>query len=420
MKLWDPYADFKTEILPNGLRLCSAHWPRSWQRLEFVIHAGAREDPLGQLGLAHFLEHCVSENIPGWTHQEAEQFFESCGGRVDFGATCYDDTTYGFKLPAETVSLLSGLKIFGTMLLNAKIKKRVDEERLVIVREFHRKYTLPILYEWQLLEKRRIFGDHRLGTFVTAMDRPESLVNIKALNLQDFYDQYYVPANITVISLGGIGQDEIIDLLKLTPLGSDSRDGKRHSGFQSFDPGKTLPGVERRSMSQAFFKEKADVGTYATSVALPGGRRLLPGLLVLTEMLDELLFEAIRTKFNASYAFDSQYSNYHDAILLAIGGQVSPALVEKVGELVDDQILFAGQNQALFRRKRDSLVRTKYLTDVDGKEVVGAVSNSLSLFDQVISLAEMIEELERLTYDDVLNLLASLDRERRVTTLVSP
>lgn len=87
--MYDPYADFKKTVLPNGLEVHSQFWERPWIGVEIVVHSGAREDPVEMPGLAHFVEHAVSKNIPNWEYDQSKEFFETCGGGAGFGSTNY-------------------------------------------------------------------------------------------------------------------------------------------------------------------------------------------------------------------------------------------------------------------------------------------------------------------------------------------
>ena len=60
--MWDPYSEFRTATLPNGLTVHAAHWPgRPWESVGVLIHSGAEQDPFGLEGLSHFVEHLVSK-----------------------------------------------------------------------------------------------------------------------------------------------------------------------------------------------------------------------------------------------------------------------------------------------------------------------------------------------------------------------
>ena len=138
--MWDPYAEFQTATLSNGLSVYAAHWPRrSWQAMGFLVHSGAEHDPEGLEGLSHFVEHVVSENASIPT-REIFAFFEGHGGAVNLGITGHPSTQYCFFAPADKAILATAFSIFGHMLLSAKLEKCIERERQVIIGEFHRKY----------------------------------------------------------------------------------------------------------------------------------------------------------------------------------------------------------------------------------------------------------------------------------------
>src|SRR5690606_14210003 len=111
--VWDPYAEFKKITLANGLDIYAAHWPgRAWQGAAIMIHSGARQDPEGKAGLAHFVEHIVNQN-GGMSGEEVQDFFADHGGYVNLGATGFLDTHYGFFAPANTSVLAQSFEIFG-------------------------------------------------------------------------------------------------------------------------------------------------------------------------------------------------------------------------------------------------------------------------------------------------------------------
>src|SRR5579884_1932330 len=114
----DLYADFHSEQLANGLSVYFKEWPSaSWFYAGIVIHAGAREDPVGRSGLAHPVEHVIGENVSSLTFSELERVFKILGGYAWFGTTCYYSTEYKFHLPNEEKSISKALDLFGQMLL---------------------------------------------------------------------------------------------------------------------------------------------------------------------------------------------------------------------------------------------------------------------------------------------------------------
>ena len=140
--MWDPYSEFESATLPNGLQVHAAHWEkRPWQAVGFVIHSGAEQDPVGLEGLIHFVEHLVSKNTPT-SLKDMEMFFNDCGGSANFGMTGYGDSKYRFFVPADRAVITRAFDMFGQMLLQGRLERFVERERQVIIGEFHRRYPV--------------------------------------------------------------------------------------------------------------------------------------------------------------------------------------------------------------------------------------------------------------------------------------
>lgn len=128
--MWDPCAELQKFQLPNGLTVYLGTWDRPWLRATVMVHSGAREDPDGKEGTAHFLEHLPIENVRPWTYKTARHYFQEFGGSAAFGTTYYDATSYDFAVPLENDNLERALNLFGHMMIDCKIEHRVERERL--------------------------------------------------------------------------------------------------------------------------------------------------------------------------------------------------------------------------------------------------------------------------------------------------
>ena len=147
--MWDPYAEFESAVLPNGLTVYASHWPdRPWETISFLVHTGASSDPVGLEGVAHFVEHMVSKNtvVP---YDDIRSFFEVCGGYASLGTTGYPYTTYEFFVPTDATILSQALNIFGNMLFQAMLEQFLERERSVITGEFRQSYPAQLPLDLQ-------------------------------------------------------------------------------------------------------------------------------------------------------------------------------------------------------------------------------------------------------------------------------
>ena len=221
--LYDPYAEFGSRRLPNGLSVHAAHWPdRPWEAVGFLIHSGAEQDPAGLEGLAHLTEHLVSQNA-GRTKNEIRSFFEGCGGTVGLGRTSYARTEFNFFAPADKGLLAEAFAIFGRMLVTAELTRSVEEEKQIVTGEFNRHYPNRIGLELDWRERAALYGDCWLGRFVRPLGAPVSIERIAQSDLRSFYDGHYAPANMSVVAVGGMTPDEIAELIAQSPFAGNKR-----------------------------------------------------------------------------------------------------------------------------------------------------------------------------------------------------
>ena len=181
--MWDPYAEFESTILPNGLTIYATHWQgRPWQAMGFVIHSGAEQDPIGLEGLAHFTEHAVTNNA-NISFTAINEFFNDQGGKVRLGTTGFAFTKWDFFLPLDKKLLSKTFSIFGHMLLMEKIEKFIERERQIIIGEFDRSFTTKVALDLAWKRQKALFTGTFLERFVNPVGTPES---IKRINQNEF------------------------------------------------------------------------------------------------------------------------------------------------------------------------------------------------------------------------------------------
>ncbi len=221
--MWDPYSEFQTTVLPNGLTLHEANWPgRPWEIVRFLVHSGAEHDPENLVGVAHFVEHMVSENS-NTPKKEMEDFFNNLGGSIDLGVTSYPYTGYGFFTPTDRGVIKKAFSMFGYMLLSAKLKNFMERERRIITDEFYEQYPFKFNFDFEKRERRALYAGNWLEKTIPVLGNPDVIKIITQEDLQSYYDEYYTPANISVIAVGGMPPQELGELLVASPLATNKK-----------------------------------------------------------------------------------------------------------------------------------------------------------------------------------------------------
>lgn len=417
--MWDPYAEFQSATLPNGLTIHAAHWPgRPWEAMGFLVHSGAEHDPVEREGLAHFVEHLVSENanVP---KKEIGSFFEDCGGMVNLGTTGYPYTHYQFFVPTDTAVLARAFSIFGHMLLSAKLEKFVERERQVIIGEFRRHYPIQFKLALEIRKHRALYGDCWLQRFVRPLGNPESVGRITQSELQLYYDTHYTPANMSVVGVGGLQLSELVDLLSES-IFAMTKKGER-TPLPTPATGVTPPSETRHVFEVSkHFNFPIEVGSYQSVAKIPGN---INGqvIRIMKRMLDKLLFEEVRERRAWAYAINSALYNFRHFYEFSITcGALALQGIDDIEEIIEVCIASMADREDLFERVKRCTLASNFVVDPTGKGICDGALDDLADEQRIISLAESGNDLERVTMEDVRNVLQWLRPERRWTLITKP
>ncbi|MDY7027394.1 MAG: pitrilysin family protein, partial [Spirochaetota bacterium] len=207
----DPRVDYG--ILDNGLTYYVRRntTPENRVQLRLVVDAGSVLEREDQLGLAHFVEHMAFNGTVNYEKNTIIDYLEKSG--MSFGPdinayTSFDQTVYKLDLPTDDPeTVLRGLDILKEWAFNIAFDpEEVDKERQVIIEEWRsgrsadsrlRDEYLPVLLRGSRYAERLPIGSMDVIRRTTAAD------------LKEFYDSWYLPANMAVIVVGDIDPEKI-------------------------------------------------------------------------------------------------------------------------------------------------------------------------------------------------------------------
>lgn len=416
--MYDPYAEFAKHVLSNGLEVHSVFWARPWIGVEVLVHSGGRDDPVAMPGLAHFVEHLVSQNIPNREFDPVKEFFEICGGRAEFGNTYYLSTRYQFFVPADLATFREALNIFGSMLLAARIEKEVERERKVIIREFNQRYPFLEKLGWDMGIRRELFRGHRLETYNRPLGRPEGFLATTEADLQAFYDQYYVPANMSLVVIGGLSANEIIAELERSAFGT------KKLGVRTPIPRPLhhfpIPTERGQTVKLSnYVSFKVDQTEYKANWAFPAhfpnqARR------VFNQILCKILFDEIREKRGLAYSIGTNYTGFQDVYEYEIAGRISPEATPYIDELVRKYIGMVPTRQDLFERILQSTKQRCLMIDLAGQGLAGHCAGDLASEHRIITMQEVWKDLHKVTHEQMAEAASYLSPDRQYTFITCP
>jgi predicted Zn-dependent peptidase len=415
VKLFDPYANFETAILPNGLSIHALHYPQcSTQALGFMVHSGAKEDPIGMEGLSHFTEHLVSCNC-SLSLDELKNVFDSWGGNYALGNTKYFSTDYRLFVPAEKKILAQAFDLFGQMLITAKLRRGIKRERQVILEEIARKITEKNLKR-QLQINRDFYGNFWRSRFYSPFGSIDFVKSAKQADLQMNYDRHYTPANISIVSVGHLNVDQLAKLLVNSPFGND----KAGTRTPLEKPLLTIsPSIGRyQCYTHEEFGRTSDTVCYFNRFKLPGNISYR-ALMIFKSMLEHLLFKELREKRSLTYDVNIHYEWLSQLHYLQIFLESRDATAtEEINLTIDRSIASLTGRTDLFERFKDRRIKNLKMNDPSNRGIADEAMDDLRSFQRIVSIKEIIEQYRRVNMNDINKLIGWLTPEMKTTLVI--
>ncbi|WP_417317028.1 M16 family metallopeptidase [Emcibacter sp.] len=184
-------------------------------------HVGAADDPKGQSGLAHFLEHMMFKRTEKLAEGEYSRIVARNGGRQN-AFTSADYTGYYQTVAVDRLPLMMELEADRMVGLVLDEQDIVSERDVVLEERSMRIDSQPM----SLLREQMAAAQYSIHPYgIPIIGWRRELEKLSLENVRNFYDKYYNPANAVLVVAGDVTTDQIRDLaekyygpLKGTPL----------------------------------------------------------------------------------------------------------------------------------------------------------------------------------------------------------
>lgn len=400
-KLWDPYADFQKSVLPNGLSVHHNFLDRPFLKVGFVIHSGSFADPIGREGLAHFVEHMLSKNIKDVSCDDAEFFFEKLGGDCMLGETSELSTRYWFNIPADPEVLKKSLDIFGDMILGGSFEEYLERERGVVLCEFREYFPISMMYDLcQIHKQQMLYAGMDISHHKGTLGNEQSINSITKDDLEQFHAVNYVPANISVVVVGGMQSEEFLEVLSGSMF-SAKLSGERRSLPQiCLNIIKPVESISNLRISDIIKDTAINMAFYSSFFASSGDANMNM-LRIFRRMLQHILDAEVRQKFGSTYSVKVEIKDYVQVREFYIGSKVNPNLIENMPEIVEQGLMKFKKEVDLFDTIKE-INRCQYtLLDISGRSLLQNAIDDLGTYHRIISVREEIDLTEKVEFGEV-------------------
>lgn len=205
-----PYEKYK---LSNGLEvILFQNNTLPFTAVNFWYKAGSANEVKGKTGLAHLFEHMMfqgSKNVPKEMHFK---YIQEAGGTLN-ASTSFDRTNYFEKLPSNDLELALWLESDRMgYFLEALDQVKLDNQKSVVLNERLERYdNQPYGLAWEKLITNLYPENHPYSWSTIGYYK-----DIESYTLDDvrsFFQQYYSPANATIVIAGNFEFDKTKSLL---------------------------------------------------------------------------------------------------------------------------------------------------------------------------------------------------------------
>ncbi len=178
--------------------------------INVTVNVGSRHEGYGESGMAHLLEHMLFKGTDKFP--DTPKWLKDRGVLNMNGTTWFDRTNYYETLPSSDDNLEFAIEMEADRLVNSWIRgEDLASEMTVVRNEFERGENSP-----QRILMQRImstgFDWHNYGK--STIGNRSDIERVPVDRLQDFYQKYYQPDNITVVLAGKFETEKALKLVQ--------------------------------------------------------------------------------------------------------------------------------------------------------------------------------------------------------------
>jgi predicted Zn-dependent peptidase len=387
--------EFHTFTLPNGLRVIHKEVPRSASHIALVVNAGSRDELSGELGVAHFIEHCLFKGTKKRKTFHILNRLERVGGDLNAYTTKEETWISASFLERD---LDRAIELVSDITFNSTFpEKEIAKEQEVILDEIASVLDNPSDVIFDEFEER-LFGKHPLGR--TILGTQDSVNNLGKLQINSFVERYYCPDQMVFASVGS------------TPIAKFKKMCEKYLG-QEIGKLSQLNRLVPKAIST--FDERVEQDTHQVHHLL-GGITVgadHPDKLPLTLLANYLggpamncrLSLNIREKYGMAYHIEAGYSPYQDSGVFSVYFGTDRRHHDKVEALVDKELMLLCNTKLGVRQLHDAktqLIGQIALSQDSGPAMMTGLAKSFLLYNRVQPLDDFFKSIEKISSDDLL------------------
>lgn len=177
--------------------------------VQMWYNVGSKDEKEGEKGIAHLIEHMIFKGTKKLSESDISLAIHKLSGTLN-AFTSYDFTGYKFSMPVHNWKQV--LPIIADCMTDAAFKdEHLNSEMKAVIQELKMikdDYSRTLLFDLIKL----MFMGHPYHYPLIGYKR--DLWTVRGEDLQKFYKKHYLPNNATLVVVGDVQPDEVLELVK--------------------------------------------------------------------------------------------------------------------------------------------------------------------------------------------------------------
>jgi predicted Zn-dependent peptidase len=403
--------DFQQFELSNGIKvILNEEKNADVSHCGLFINVGSRHENDDELGLAHFIEHCI---FKGTTKRKAYHILnrmETVGGEINAYTTKEETCIYTSFLATHyerAIELIADISLNSTF-----PEKEIEKEKEVVLDEINSYLEDPYELIFDEFEEK-IFNNHPVGRPI--LGSKKLIKKFKKEQLVNFVNKHYTTDNLFFSFSGNISAKKLKYTLE------------KHFSNVSNTSTIVKPVIEPNyskftiSDKKKNYQTHAVIGTPAYSASHENRR----GLILLNNILggpgmNSRLNMEVREKHGLAYNIESSFNSYSDTGLFSIYFGSDKKNADKTFSLIQKELkklkeIPLGVNQ--LHQAKQQLIGQIALGQESKVSIMLAIGKTLMVYNKVDDLSDIFKKIESITAQSLQEIANELFDENKLSTL---
>lgn len=397
--------------LPNGLRIVHLPVKSEVAHVGMTVLAGSRFENENEVGLAHFLEHCIFKGTKKRRAFHILSRLDAVGGELNAFTGKEEMCLYAsFTKPY----LNRSLELLSDIITNSVFPdKEIQKEKDVVIDEINSYMDNPGEHIFDEFEAQ-LFANHPLGNNILGTKR--SVEAFQQADLMRFTKKFFFPENMVLSVVGPYSMKRVVEAV--TKYFADTNTSGSIPVAQPF------VGYKPSKRQEKFSNYQSHVVVGGLAYDIHHEKRL--PMAFLTNILggpalNSRLSLAIREKHGMAYSVEANYSPFLDCGYHSFYLGTDEKWVEKSIELIHkelNKIKNAPMGKIQFSMAKEQLKGHLALSSESNANLMIALGKSVLIYDKIETTRELFSKIDAITTTEIQDIANEVYNENELSELI--